>query len=171
MSYRVEALARDHDIDDFDCGVDAQTDYLRKYAWQNQLIGYGQTFLAVDNASDVVCGYYTLAMGRVEFQTLPDNFRSNPGLPKYPAPTALIAQLGVDTRFQGEGLGEALLFDAIQRAVSVAEEIAAVAIEVDAGWKRARSFYERYGFVQMQDSPDHLFLSMRIASTLVGDDD
>ena len=167
MSYRVEPLSKEHDVEGFNCGVDAQTNYLRKYAWQNQLLGYGRTFLAIEKGSGRVCGYYTLAMGRVEFASLPEGFQGKEGLPRYPAPTALIAQLGVDKRSQGEGLGEALLFSAIKRSVAAAKEIGAVAIEVHAGSNDARSFYERYGFVHMQDASNHLFLSMGVASMLV----
>lgn len=169
MNYRLEQLAKGHDIEDFDCGVSEQNDYLQKYAWQNQLLGYGQTFVAVEKSSGDVRGYYTLAMGNAEFENLPSSFQGQEGLPRYPAPTALIAQLGVDTRSQGEGLGEALVVSAIKRCVDAAKRIGAVAVEVHARSDDARGFYERYGFVQMQDSPNHLFLSMDVAVSFTQD--
>lgn len=67
---------------------------------------------------------------------------------------------------QGEGLGKALLVHAIENGVRVSEVVGAVAMEVHAGSENARRFYERYGFVQMQDSPDHLFLSMEVGRAL-----
>ena len=166
MGYKIESLSKEHNIDDFDCGVDAQTEHLRKHAWQNQLLGYGTTFVAIKKPSPKVWGYYTLAMGNVEFENLPSDFQQTEGIPKYPAPTALIAQMGVDKEAQGQGLGKALLVNAIRRSVIASNDIGAVAVEVHAASDNARAFYEKYGFVQMQDSPNHLFLSMDVASNL-----
>jgi ribosomal protein S18 acetylase RimI-like enzyme len=115
-----------------------------------------------EESSGDVAGFYSLAAGHVEFENLPEDFRGTEGLPRYPAPTVLLGQLGVDCSAQGRGLGKALLAHAMEKAVQVSEVVGAVAIEVHAATEQAREFYRRYGFVQMQDSPDHLFLSMEV---------
>jgi GNAT superfamily N-acetyltransferase len=166
MSFRVEKLGEAHRVEDFDCGVDEQNHYLQEVAWQNMQLGYGVTYVAVDETSGNVTGFYALASGHVEFENLPEDFQSTEGLPRYPAPTVLLGQLGVDLSAQGRGLGKALLAHSIEKAVQVSEVVGAVAVEVHTGSEKARSFYERYGFVQMQDSPDHLFLSMEVARSL-----
>ena len=166
MSYRVEKLRKEHEIGDFDCGVEDQNRYLQEFAWQNMKLGYGVTYVALEESSGDVAGFYSLAAGHVEFETLPEDFRDTEGLPRYPAPTVLLGQLGVDRSAQGQGLGKALLAHAIEKAVRVSEVVGAVAIEVHAGSEEARVFYERFGFVQMQDSPDHLFLGMDVGRTL-----
>lgn len=166
MGYGVEKLRKEHDTDDFDCGVEDQNDYLQKYAWQNQQLRYGVTYVAVDETSGDVAGFYTLAAGKVEFETLPEEFRRE-GMPRYPAPTVLLGQLGVDRSAQGQGLGEALLVHALEKSGEIAEEVGAVAVEVHANDEDARDFYERYGFVRMQDSPTHLFMSMDVVRRLV----
>ena len=62
---------------------------------------------------------------------------------------ALLGMLGVDGRFQGLGLGAALLSDAIGRCLDLAAQIGIKALVVDPADDRARGFYERYGFRQV----------------------
>ena len=181
MSFRIEKLQKEHKVEKFDCGARDQNRYLQEFAWQNMQLGYGMTYVAVENVAveespgDVasgdgtsgnVAGFYSLAAGHVEFENLPEDFRGTEGLPRYPAPTVLLGQLGVDLSAQGRGLGKALLAHAIETAVQVSEVVGAVAIEVHAATEQAREFYRRYGFVQMQHSPDHLFLSMEVGRSL-----
>ena len=172
MSFRIEKLQKEHEVGNFDCGASDQNRYLRELAWQNMQLGYGVTYVAVEDvapeeSSGDVAGFYSLAAGHVEFENLPEDFRGTEGLPRYPAPTVLLGQLGVDRSAQGRGLGKALLAHAIEKAVQVSEVVGAVAIEVHAATEQAREFYRRYGFVQMQDSPDHLFLSMEVGRSLI----
>ena len=167
MSFRIEKLRKEHEVGKFDCGASDQNRYLRELAWQNMQLGYGVTYVAVEESSGDVAGFYSLAAGHVEFENLPEDFRGTEGLPRYPAPTVLLGQLGVDLSVQGRGLGKALLAHAIEKAVQVSEVVGAVAIEVHAATEQAREFYRRYGFVQMQDSPDHLFLSMEVGRSLI----
>ncbi|QSY58883.1 GNAT family N-acetyltransferase [Bifidobacterium imperatoris] len=54
--------------------------------------------------------------------------------------------LGVDVRFQGEGLGWKLLQDAIIRARAISQQLGSRAIIVDPYNDSARSFYEHFGF-------------------------
>ena len=172
MSFRIEKLRKEREVVNFDCGASDQNRYLRELAWQNMQLGYGVTYVAVEESpgeesSGDVAGFYSLAAGHVEFENLPEDFRGTEGLPRYPAPTVLLGQLGVDRSAQGRGLGKALLAHAIEKAVQVSEVVGAVAIEVHAATEQAREFYRRYGFVQMQDSPDHLFLSMEVGRSLI----
>ena len=182
MSFRIEKLRKEREVGKFDCGASDQNRYLRGLAWQNMQLGYGVTYVALEdmssegssgNDASEVSGLYSLAAGRVEFENLPEDFRGTEGLPRYPAPTVLVGQLGVDLSAQGRGLGKALLAHAIklahaiEKAVQVSEVVGAVAIEVHAATEQAREFYRRYGFVQMQDSPDHLFLSMEVGRSLI----
>jgi ribosomal protein S18 acetylase RimI-like enzyme len=69
-----------------------------------------------------------------------------------------LARLAVDRSAQGQGLGEALLLDALARCLEISEELGSFAIEVDAIDESAKAFYRKYGFVALQDSDLHLFL-------------
>ena len=61
-------------------------------------------------------------------------------------PVILIGMLGVDRRFQGQGLGKMLLHDAAIRALAVADSIGAKALVIDPLDDNAAGFYARNGF-------------------------
>lgn len=75
-------------------------------------------------------------------------------------PAAILGRLAVDRRYQGRGLGELMLADAIKRVLRASEALAVHALVVDAKNDGARSFYERYGFVAFVDTPNRLYLPL-----------
>jgi ribosomal protein S18 acetylase RimI-like enzyme len=161
----IVALEDRHDRSAFSCGKKPLDDYIRKYAMQNQARGYGQTYVAIRDRSLIVDGFFTLAMSSVAFENLPEGLRKH--CPKYPMPAALLAQLAIDQKSQGQGLGEMLLFEAIRRLVGASEIIAARAIIVKAIDEGAAAFYQRYGFLTLTDLPGHLYLPMDTARAAV----
>ena len=104
-------LTKDHDRDTFDCGVQALNDYLKKYALQNQKKHAARTYVAT--RANRIVGYYSLAYGAVSLEEAPLRVKS--GLPRHPIPVILLARLAVDSTEQGQGLGAALLKDALLR--------------------------------------------------------
>lgn len=168
MSYRIEDFdGTFHTTDHFDCGRTRQNEFLKDQAWQSFQARHSKTFVAVEEGtSRPVCGFYTLSMGNVEFESAPEQLK-NDWLPDYPVPTALLGQMGVDEEHQGNGLGEFLLVNAIARASIAAEEaVAAAAVEVHAVDETARRFFEKYGFHRMPEDEDHLYLSMDVADNI-----
>lgn len=155
FDFVIEPLGRNHIRDEFDCGEASLNEFLRKYARQNSERGLGRTFVAVRKGSSKVVGYYTLSSGSVTFESVPEK------LPRYPVPTAHLGRLAVDTSFKGLGLGEFLLIDALRRIVAVAGELGIYAVEVRALSTAAKSFYLRYGFVELTDESSHLYLPVR----------
>uniref|UniRef100_UPI00046547F0 GNAT family N-acetyltransferase n=1 Tax=Robbsia andropogonis TaxID=28092 RepID=UPI00046547F0 len=80
-------------------------------------------------------------------------------LPRYPTVSAVrMGRLAVDKSFTGQGLGGALLADALDRAAR--SEIAAFALMVDAKDDTATAFYRHHGFIPLPDSPCTLFLPL-----------
>ena len=73
----------------------------------------------------------------------------------------LLGRLAVDQAQQGMGLGRLLLLDALRRALRMSEGIGLFAVEVVALDEAARAFYEKYGFLSLQDDALHLYLSMK----------
>ena len=61
-------------------------------------------------------------------------------------PVILLGVLGVDSRYQGSGLGRMLLHDASLRALSIADSLGAKALVVDPIDESAEAFYARNGF-------------------------
>ena len=87
----------------------------------------------------------------------PDCARWRRSLPRYPLiPAALVGRLAVDRRFQGRGLGKALVIDAALR--SAAAHPACFALIVDAIDDHAAEFYRRLGFREFMSKPLALFL-------------
>ena len=83
-------------------------------------------------------------------------------LPRYPSvPAVRMGRLAVDQAFRGQGLGAALLADALTRIVR--SEIAAYALVVDAKDEKAASFYRHHGFLQIATKPLTLFLPLATA--------
>jgi ribosomal protein S18 acetylase RimI-like enzyme len=69
-----------------------------------------------------------------------------------------MGRLAVDQEFEGQGLGGALLADALDRAAR--SEIAAFALMVDAKDDAAAAFYRHHGFIALPDSSLTLFLPL-----------
>jgi GNAT superfamily N-acetyltransferase len=66
-----------------------------------------------------VAGYYTLSVGQVTREEAPE--RLTRGLARHPVPVMLLARLAVALSLQGQGVGKALLRDAMQRSVQAAD--------------------------------------------------
>jgi ribosomal protein S18 acetylase RimI-like enzyme len=104
-----------------------------------------------------IAGYYTLASASVLLSELPP--RTAKKLPRYPTvPAVRMGRLAVDQAYKGQGLGAALLADALHRAARA--EIAAHALMVDAKDEAAAAFYRHHGFIALPDSPLTLFLPL-----------
>jgi GNAT superfamily N-acetyltransferase len=69
--------------------------------------------------------------------------------------------LAVDYAEQGQGLGEALLKDALLRASQAADVISARAVLVHAIDEEAKAFYRHFGFEECSANALHLMLLMK----------
>ena len=77
-------------------------------------------------------------------------------------PVILLGVLGVDSRYQGSGLGRMLLRDASARAVAVAGDIGAKGLVVDPVDEEAAAFYARNGF-EWVPGLDRMFVQLKMA--------
>lgn len=73
----------------------------------------------------------------------------------------MIGKLAVDKSAQGQGLGSALLFDALTRAADVADKIGVFLVEVKALDEPAKAFYLKHEFTEMLDDKFRLFLTIK----------
>ncbi len=154
---RVEKLRRDHPVEGFDCGREELNRYLVRYAWQNQQAGAAQTYVGI--AGETIVGYHTLAVGQVILEDAPDRLKK--GLARHPIPIMLLARLATDRRWQGRGVGKALLQDAMQRTLQAADIAGIRALAVHAKDEEARRFYEHFDFVPSPADPMHLFVLLK----------
>lgn len=145
-SFRIEVLGTGHDRSVFSCGVEALDRYFRDQATQDMRRRASTCYVAVENGTEKIAGYYTLAAAGVPLTNLPPTMIKK--LPRYPSvPVARLGRLAVDQSFHGQKLGSALLANAVMRAVR--SEIAVFAIAVDAKDAAAESFYLHHGFVSL----------------------
>ena len=156
-----QPLSAEHRLEDFACGETSLDDWLRRRALINQSTGASRTFVVTDESGQVLA-YYALAAGAVSHQESPGAIRRN--MPD-PVPVMVLARLAVDQRLQGQQVGGALLKDALQRAVSVAQNIGVRALLVHALNDRARQFYAHYGFVPSPANPMTLMLPLHARGT------
>ena len=158
VDWIIEPFGKSHDRSAFTCGKPALDEFLRTRVSQYEKRRLGKTFVAVLQGEQRVRGYYTLAAGAVAFEHLPTVASTK--LPKHPIPVILLARLAVDLSAQGQGLGEKLLLDALQRSLDLSDKLGAHAVEVDALDDSAISFYVKYGFSPLLDNPRHLYLPL-----------
>jgi GNAT superfamily N-acetyltransferase len=80
-------------------------------------------------------------------------------------PAVLLGRLAVDESMRRRGLGADLLLHALKLALEIGEKVAVYAVEVQAIDDEARDFYQRYGFLSL-DQDRHLFLSLQMVREL-----
>ena len=154
--FSIEPITREHKTRGFDCGEAELNSFLTRFALKNDGNDLGRTYVAVRPGEKEVFGYYTISSGTVTFDQLPAEFK----LPKYPIPTVHMGRLATDLRVQGQGLGEALLFDALTKAAAVSNELGVRVVELIALNQKAKDFYLRYEFQELKDDPMRLYLSI-----------
>jgi GNAT superfamily N-acetyltransferase len=162
---RVEKLHTNHYVEAFDCGREQLNRYLVRYALQNQQSGAAQTYVGL--VGDDVVGYYGLAVGHVMRETAPE--RLTKGLARHPVPIMLLARLAVDRRWQGQGIGKALLKDAMLRTLQAADIAGIRALAVHAKDEGAKNFYERFDFMPSSTDPMHLFVLLKDVRRIISE--
>ncbi len=146
-----------HDRKGFDCGDVELNDWLSQTARQHKEKGVSSTFVAVaDDTSAEVLGFYTISLAELVNADLPSQYRKR--LPTK-VPVFRLGRLATAKRHQGKGIGEHMLFDAIDRVTRIAQEVGGIGLVVNAK-QSAVEFYKRYGFEQMADHPHNLFLPL-----------
>jgi GNAT superfamily N-acetyltransferase len=155
--FRIEKLARNHAVDDFDCGEEALNQFLSRFAFPNQQASASQTYLGMNDSC--VIGFYTLVVGEVTYDDAPERLKK--GLARHPVPLMVLARLAVSHAWQRKGVGSGLLKDAMLRTMQVADLAGVRALAVHAKNDKARAFYEHFDFISSPTDPLHLFVLMK----------
>ena len=154
--FRVVPMDRTHDRGTFNSGSEALDSYFKERVTQDIRRRVAACFVAL-SSDGRIAGYYTLASASVFVGDLPAKLIKK--LPRYPSvPAVRMGRLAVDRAFKGQGLGGALLADALTRVVR--SEIAAYALVVDAKDNIAADFYRHHGFLETVNKPLTLFLPL-----------
>ena len=167
MDVLVEPLNKSHNRSDFDCGVEDLNQFIKKYAFQNQTNNINKTFVAIDETikhdeNKDILGFYTLASGNIDIKQLPKKQKH----PQHPVSVARLARLAVNLKSQNQGIGGYLLYDALNKIKAASNLVGMYAVIVDAKDEKAKSFYERYGFIELKNPAMTLFLPMKTINKL-----
>jgi ribosomal protein S18 acetylase RimI-like enzyme len=158
--FRLEPLGAEQDRELFRCGEGALDRYFQTQVTQDIRRRVANCFLAVDTVTSQIAAYYTISAASLPLADLPPDETKR--LPRYPSvPAVRIGRLAVDRKFQGRGLGAALLADAASRTLKA--DAAAFTLLVDAKNDQAVGFYQRFGFRVLSSQPRTLFLPLATA--------
>jgi GNAT superfamily N-acetyltransferase len=147
-----------HNFTECDCGTPSLNHWLTRQAIKNEASGASRTYVVcIDNT---VVGYYCLAAGAVVRIEAPKKMQRN--MPD-PIPVMVLGRLAVDLANQGQGIGSALLRDAILRVLQAAEIVGVRAILVHAISEEAKRFYLSHGFQESPIEPMTLCLALGTA--------
>jgi len=156
-----------HDRAAFSCGVARIDNYLKRTAKKHQKDGFVRLYAAVRPGRTKVLGYYAINAHAIEAKELPADLTHK--APKHGnLPAAYLSIIGVDSCVQGQGLGQVLMVDALERLAALSRQIglAVVILDVlDDGGKtamnRRRRFYERMGFQAMPGRAQRMFIQIK----------
>lgn len=150
-----EPLNSTHILENFDSGSGPIDAWLKQRAIAAIDARTAKVFVVC--RGKFVVAYFALAASRVRREELPND--SQQGLSNHPVPTILLARMGVDQNFQGQGIGKALVANAVSRALAATENIAAFAIIANAK-EESRSFYKQLGFLESPKDPSLVILPL-----------
>lgn len=160
--FRVAALESGHDRTPFNSGSEALDRYFHYQVSQDIRRRVTACFVALAGEAQIA-GFYTLASASLLLANLPLSVQKK--LPRYPTvPAVRMGRLAVDQGFKGQGLGAALLADALARTLR--SDIAAYALVVDAKDETAAAFYQHHGFIRLPEQALTLFLPLATARGL-----
>ena len=156
VQFKVVQLNATHDKTTFNSDSEPLNRYFKEQASQDIKRRVSACFVAITQDNEIV-GYYTLASASVLLSELPELLLKK--LPRYPTvPAVRLGRLAVSTQQKSQGIGAALLADALLRSAS--NEIAAYALIVDAKDAKATAFYQHHGFMALGVEPMKLFLPL-----------
>ena len=147
MDLVIETLSKDHNKKKFHCGSDILDNYIKKHAKQDIKRDLSACYVLVNSDNKLVIGYYTLSAYSIRREDFPENIAKKLPPAYQSLPTALMGRLAIDKEFQGQGYGQLILVDALNRCVDISHSIGTLAVVVDPIDKSAEDFYRRYGFI------------------------
>jgi len=163
LTPRIEKLQQLHAVQTFDCGNQDLNRFLQKYALPNQRSRASTTYVGL--ADQKVIGYYSLAVGSVEYEQAPA--RVTKGLAHHPIPVMLLARLAVDQQWQAKGVGAGLLRDAMLRTLQASDIVGVRALLVHAKDDHAKLFYQHFDFIASPSDPLHLLILLKDVGKIV----
>lgn len=158
--YPIQPFSSDLRRGSFRSGEDALDSWLREYSGQSERKHATRTYFAISPDSQEIVGYYSLVVAVVSAEEAGNVPGDNA---KYSIPGLLLARLAVSLNHHGNGIGRALLKDALETCSAVSRRVGVHVILVDALHGEAASFYTHHGFTAFRENRLRLFLPIATA--------
>lgn len=162
---RKTQLSKQHDRAGFDCGVEELNTFIQKTARrQDERHLVRTTVLVGADRPERILAYYSTAPCEI---TPPPGVRA---WKKYPhrIPFLRMARLASELSVRGQGFGELALLSAIEDAATISRDFIAIGgLVVDAKGQRVAAFYEKYGFIRIEEGGLQLFMPIQDCVSLM----
>jgi GNAT superfamily N-acetyltransferase len=139
-------LSAQHDTENFSSGEETLDTWLRERALANMEVSASKTYVICPSGSHKVIGYYAICIGQIFSQDVVGSMQRN--MPRQ-IPAVILGRLAIDEKWQGRGLGKALLQDVVQRSVRATKEVSARLLVVHSISAEAEAFYLHHGFTSL----------------------
>ena len=129
-------------LESFDCGDPVLNDWLKTKAIPNEEKKASRTYVVFTESGDPA-GFFSICANALHHQLMSAASRRNK---LDPIPVVLIGRLAVDRKYQGCGLGTAMLDVAVAISRRISDIAGAVFVAVQPISESAAKFYSRNGF-------------------------
>jgi GNAT superfamily N-acetyltransferase len=163
--HRPRLISADDILNEFESGEAELDNWLKNRALKNNLSGASRCFVVC--AGKKVVGYYALSAGTISHEAAPKSMRRN--MPD-PLPVMLLGRLAVDRHRHNQGIGRALIRDAMMRVVTIAADTGVFAVLVHAISEPARQFYLSQGFVSSPIQSRTLLMTLETVRSILAED-
>lgn len=149
MDLMITTLQNNHDKKSFRCGYSMLDNYIQRQAKQDIKRDLSACFVLVNKQSHLVLGYYTLSANSISRGDFPISISKKLPQSYQDLPTILLGRLAVDEKYKGNGYGELILLDALNRCAQISQNLGTLAVVVDPIDSKAEEFYFKYGFISI----------------------
>ena len=140
----MDILNKNHRLDQFDCGEESLTRYLKLFAMQNMRKMLSTCYVHAKDDLQIKAYYtlsnYSLIKNDIKTYTFPFKIVFDH------VPTTLLGKLAVDKTMQNQGLGKWMVLDALFQSYKIAMLSGSIAVVVEPLNENATTFYQRFGF-------------------------
>jgi len=158
---KIEALAKSHDRDGFDCGSEPLNLFLKQTARQHAARGISRTFVLVEDGGSEpkpILGFFSLNLCQIKSESL--SAEEAKKLPRDVSGIRL-GRLAVVRAYQRQGIGKVLLVAAMGKFIEIFNTAGGIGLFVDAKDHDAKRYYEKFGFVSLPSNELELFLPVK----------
>lgn len=165
---RIELLSEHCAVDDFECGLASVDDWFREKALEAHAARRVAVHAALTEENALV-GFFALRHIIVNLEGESKSTRRGAERdPEDHATAVLLAQMGVDRVYQGNGAGSRLVNAAMQAAVVAHTNAPFSFFVVDAANDELVPYYRNFGFRHHATQPRRLFMTMSAVRRIVG---